>query len=159
MGGKARQLRAHLFARVTPGERQAVAAWTHPGELALFDAMHVADRRHGLAVVAALRRAGVTDRDVLAAGLLHDCAKGDTGAGPRIAWSLGEVLGPWVVALAARVPGWRAALDRLRDHAGASADAVAAAGLPQRAVDLVRYQAEPRDPEYGRLFRAADEAS
>lgn len=144
---------------MTPGERQAVAAWTHPTELALFDAMHVADRRHGLAVVAALRRAGVTDRDVLAAGLLHDCAKGDTGAGPRIAWSLGEVLGPWVVALAARIPGWRAALDRLRDHAEASAVAVAAAGLPQRAVDLVRYQAEPRDPEYGRLFRAADEAS
>ena len=102
---------------------------------------------------------GVTDRDVLAAGLLHDCAKGDTGAGPRIAWSLGEVLGPWVVALAARVPGWRAALDRLRHHAEASADAVAAAGLPPRAVDLVRYQAEPRDPEFGKLFHAADEAS
>jgi hypothetical protein len=157
--GKARQLRAHLFARVSSHERQAVAAWTRPAELALFDTMHVADRRHGLDVVAALRRAGVTDRDVLAAGLLHDCAKGDTGAGPRIAWSLGEVVGPWVVTLAARVPGWRAALDRLRDHAGASADAVAAAGLPQRAVDLVRYQDEPRDPEYGRLFHSADEAS
>jgi len=121
--------------------------------------MHVADRRHGLDVVAALRRAGVSDRDVLAAGLLHDCGKGDTGAGPRIAWSLGEAFGPWVVAAAARIPGWRPALDRLRDHAATSAEAVAAAGLPQRAVDLVRYQAEPRDPEYGRLFHAADEAS
>jgi len=144
---------------VTPGERQAVAAWARPPELALFDSMHVADRRHGLDVVAALRRAGVSDRDVLAAGLLHDCGKGDTGAGPRIAWSLGEAFGPWVVAAAARIPGWRPALDRLRDHAATSAEAVAAAGLPQRAVDLVRYQAEPRDPEYGRLFHAADEAS
>ena len=36
---------------------------------------------------------------------------------------------------------------------------IAAAGLSQRAVDLVRYQAEPRDPEYGPLFHAADEAS
>jgi hypothetical protein len=135
-----------------------LAAWTRPTELALFDAMHVADRRHGLDVVTHLRRAGVRDRDVLAAGLLHDCAKGDTGAGPRVAWSLGELLGPWVPAAAARVPGWGDALARLRDHAGASADALAAAGLPSRAVDLVRYQAEPSDPEYGARFRAADEA-
>ena len=55
-------------------------------------------------------------------------------------------------------PGWSAALDRLRDHAEASAALVEAAGLPARAVDLVRYQAEPRDPEYGALFHAADEA-
>ena len=156
---KARQLRTHLFARVTTDERQAVAAWTRPAELALFDAMHVADRRHGLDMVGALRAAGVTDRDVLVAGLLHDCAKGDTGAGPRIAWSLGEAFGPWATALAARLPGWRPALDRLRNHAAASADAVAATGLAPRAVDLIRHQDDPRDPKYGRLFHAADEAS
>lgn len=135
-----------------------LAAWTTPAELALFDAQHVADRRHGLDVVAYLRRAGVTDRDVLAAGLLHDCAKGDTGAGPRIAWSLGERLGPWILAPARRVPGWTAALDRLRDHAEASAALVATAGLTPRAVDLVRHQADPRDPDYGHVFHAADEA-
>jgi hypothetical protein len=156
---RARQFKQHLVARVTADERRAVAAWTRPAELALFDAMHVADRRHGLDVVGALRRAGVTDRDVLAAGLLHDCAKGRTGVGPRVAWSLGERFGPWVLRAAGRVPGWRTAIDRLRGHAAASAELVAAAGLSPRAVDLVRYQAEPRDPEYGRLFRAADEAS
>lgn len=155
---KARQLRTHLLARVSPEERRTLAAWTRPTELALFDAMHVADRRHGLDVVAHLRRSGVTDRDVLAAGLLHDCAKGDTGAGPRIAWSLGQLLGSWVPAAAARLPGWGDAMDRLRDHAGASADALADAGLPPRAVDLVRYQEAPRDPEYGTRFHAADEA-
>lgn len=143
---------------MSPQERAALAAWTRPAEIALFDAMHVADRRHGLDVVAHLRRAGVKDRDVLVAGLLHDCAKGDTGAGPRIAWSLGELLGPRALAVAARVPGWGPAIDRLRHHAAASADALAAAGLPARAVDLVRYQDEPRDPEYGARFHAADEA-
>jgi hypothetical protein len=143
---------------VSPVERRTLAAWTTPAELALFDAMHVADRRHGLDVVAYLRRAGVTDRDVLAAGLLHDCAKGDTGAGPRVAWSLGERLGPWVTSTAAWVPGWRAAIDRLRTHAEASAELVAAAGLGERAVALVRYQADPRDPRYGDLFHKADEA-
>ena len=135
-----------------------LAAWATPAELALFDAQHLADRRHGLDVVVYLRRAGVRDRDVLAAGLLHDCAKGDTGAGPRIAWSLGERFGPAVLAPARLVPGWGDALDRLRDHAEASAELVAAAGLPARAVDLVRHQADPRDPELGAVFHAADEA-
>jgi len=144
---------------VSVAERAEVAAWLRPEELALFDAMHVADRRHGLAVVAVLRRSGVRDRDVLAAGLLHDCAKGDTGVLPRIAWSLGEQFGPGVVGLARRMPGWGAAIDRLEDHADASADLVEQAGLPAFAVDLVRYQSEPRDPRYGALFHAADEAS
>jgi hypothetical protein len=156
---KARQLVAHVTARVSAAERGELVAWLRPEELALFDAMHVADRRHGLDVVAVLRRSGVRDRDVLAAGLLHDCAKGDTGALPRIAWSLGERFGPRVLEIARRVPGWDAALDRLARHADASADLVAGAGLPPFAVDLVRYQSEPRDPRYGALFHAADEAS
>ena len=142
-----------------PDERASLAAWLRPEELALFDAMHVADRRHGLDVVAGLRRSGVTDRDVLAAGLLHDCAKGNTGVGPRVAWSLGEAFGPWVHDAAARMPGWGQALERLRHHAEASAAMVEAAGLPAFAVDLVRYQSEPRDPRYGRVFQLADEAA
>ncbi len=155
---KARQLRIHLAARVSPEEHDVLAAWLRPPELALFDAMHVADQRHGLDVASMLRRSGVRDRDVLAAALLHDCAKGHTGPGPRVAWSLGEAYGSWVVRLAALVPGWRVALDRLRDHAEASAAMVEAAGLPPRAVDLVRFQSAPRDPEFGPRFRAADEA-
>lgn len=155
---KARQFRAHLLARVTPHERQVLAAWARPKELALFDAMHVADRRHGLDVVAYLRRAGVTDRDVLAAGLLHDCGKGDTGWPPRVAWSLGEAFGPWVWAVARRVPGWSHAMTRLEKHAELSAQAVEAAGLGPRAVRLVREQDAPSDPEFGRVFHAADEA-
>ena len=57
---KARQFRAHLRARVSPRERTALEAWTTPAELALFDSMHVADRRHGLDVVASMRAEGVT---------------------------------------------------------------------------------------------------
>lgn len=148
-----------MLARVTPEERRALAAWARPEELALFDAMHIADRRHGLDVVAYLRRAGVADRDVLAAGLLHDCGKGDAGWPPRVAWSLGEALGPWVWAVARGLPGWGETMARLRDHAELSADAVAAAGLPARAVALVREQDAPSDAVFGRVFHAADEAS
>ena len=126
-------------------------------EIALFDAQHVADRRHGLDVVAYLRRAGVRDAYVLAAGLLHDCAKGDTGAGPRIAWSLGERLGPRSGG-GAVVPGWRAPLSRLRDHAERPPSWWRVLGSGARAVALGGQQA-PRDPEHGALFHAADEAS
>lgn len=157
-GSKARQFRAHLAARVTAEERGSLAAWARPAELALFDGMHVADRRHGLDVVGYLRREGVTDRDVLAAGLLHDCGKGGAGVWPRVAWSLGERYGSGLRAAAAHLPGWSDQMARLRDHAALSADAVAAAGLPPRAVALVREQDDPSDPEYGRVFHAADEA-
>jgi len=157
-GSKARQFRAHLFARVTTEERRALAAWTRPAELALFEGMHVADQRHGLDVVAYLRRAGVADRDVLSAALLHDCGKGDTGWPPRVAWSLGERYGTWVHGTAARLPGWGEAMTRLRDHADLSADAVEAAGLPPSAVALVREQDATSTSTFGRLFHAADEA-
>ena len=158
-GPKVRQFRAHLRARVTPGERSALVAWISPAQLALFDAMQVADRRHGLDVVASLRAEGVDDRDVLLAGLLHDAGKGDTGVGPRVAYSLGQRYGTWIWRSASVVPGWADALARLKTHAHASATLAAAAGCSQRTVDLIREQDAPTDPEYGELFRLADEAN
>ncbi|MFZ5854441.1 MAG: hypothetical protein ACOYXS_08075 [Chloroflexota bacterium] len=157
---KVRQFRSYLGARVAPGERTALAAWLTPPELALFDAMHVADRRHGLDVVAILRRQGVDERDVLLAGLLHDAGKGPAiGLWPRVAWSLGEAWGPWVVALARRLPGFGPALDRLGRHAELSAALAAEAGCPARTVALIRDQEAPSDPLYGELLRLADEAN
>lgn len=156
---KSRQVWRHLRARVEPAEREALVPELSPAELALFDAMHVADRRHGLDVVARLRADGVEDREVLLAGLLHDCAKGDTGVLPRIAYSLGGRYGAWAWRLVSVVPGWRAALDRLRVHAEASARLVAAAGGSPRVVELIRHQEAPVDPVAGELLRLADEAS
>ena len=74
---KVRRFRAHLRARVSDDERRSLEGWTTPPQRALFDTMHVADRRHGLDVVATLRAEGVEDPEVLVAGLLHDAAKGD----------------------------------------------------------------------------------
>ncbi len=156
---KVRQFRAHLRARVEPAERAALDGWTTPAERALFDAMHVADRRHGLDVAATLRRDGVGERDVLVAALLHDAGKGDTGVWPRVAWSLGEWLGPWVVRVARRVPGFAVPLERLAGHAEVSARLAAAAGCSPRTVALIRDQEHPVDPEYGERFRLADEAN
>lgn len=156
---KARQFRAHLRASVAPAERAALAAWLTPPQLALFDRMHVADRRHGLDVVATLRAEGVTDPDVLIAGLLHDAGKGQTGVWPRVAYSLGQAYGTWVWSVAGLVPGLRGGLTRLRDHAETSAVLAAGAGCSGRTVELIRHQDAPIDPVDGRLLQLADEAN
>ena len=156
---KTRQVRDHLRARVTAADRAGAAAWLTPGELALFDAMHVADRRHGLDVVAHLRADGATGHDLLVAGLLHDCAKGDTGVMPRIIYSLGQRYGTRIWRVAAIVPGWSAALERLRVHADASAELASAAGCSPATVELIRHQDAPVDPVAGEQLRLADDAS
>lgn len=155
---KARQFRTHLFARVAPSERAALESWLSPRQLALFDRMHVADRRHGLDVVATLRSHGATDRDLLLAGLLHDAGKGRVGVRARIAWSLGEAFGRWVLRLSARRFGLAADLATLEAHAERSAVLAAEAGCPRRTVALIRAQDDPGD-DLGRLLLYADEAN
>ena len=156
---RTRQFRAHLRATVTPEERAALAAWIAPAQLELFDAMHVADRRHGLDVVASLRAEGVTDPDLLVAGLLHDAGKGDTGVWPRVAYASGAATAPGSRRVASVLPGFRPALERLRTHAETSAALAAAAGCSPRTVELIRNQDAPLDPEFGELLRLADEAN
>ena len=158
-GSKVRQFRAHVRARVVPGERAGLATWLDPLQLALFDAMHVADRRHGLDVVATLRAEGVNETDVLVAGLLHDAGKDQTGVWSRVVYSLGQAYGSWIWRLAGIVPGVRRDLERLRDHAETSAKLAATAGCSARTVELIRHQDDPRDAEYGELLRLADEAN
>ncbi|TME12698.1 MAG: hypothetical protein E6I65_02765 [Chloroflexi bacterium] len=156
---KVRQTKRHLLARVSGRERQAAAAWLTPAQLALFDSMHVADRRHGLDVVAALRAGGETDRELLLAGLLHDAGKGHTGMVPRILHALGQARITWPARAVGWLPGMTPAIQRLRDHADTSAQLAEAAGCPPRTVDLIRWQDAPRDPEAGERLRLADEAN
>jgi len=138
---------------VGPDERAALDGWLTPAEMRLFDAMPAADRRHGLDVVATLRAAGAgQDRELLVAGLVHDCGKGPrVRLVHRVAWSLG-----WIWRAAGRLPTFRYGLARLRDHASISADLAANAGCARRVVDLIRNQETPID-DAGRLLHAADE--
>jgi hypothetical protein len=149
----------HLRASVAPEERAALATWITPAQLALFDSMHVADRRHGLDVVTSLRAEGVMEPDVLLAGLLHDAGKGNTGVWPRVAYALAASYGQWILTVTRWLPGFAAALLRLGTHAETSADLAAAAGCPPRTVELIRFQEAPIDPEFGELLRLADEAN
>ena len=148
----------HISARVTADERGELAAWLSPEQRRLFAAMHRADRRHGLDVVARLRADGWTDEDVLLAGLFHDAGKGRTGLWPRVAWSLGERYGRLPQIVAGMVPGMRRALAVLDTHPESSARLAQAAGCSERTAALIRDQAHPAD-DAGRALRRADEAS
>ncbi len=110
-------------------------------------------------MVASLRAEGVTDPDLLVAGLLHDAGKGQTGLWPRIAYSLGQRYGEWIWRVAVILPGFGPALARLRTHADTSAVLATAAGCSARTVALIRNQDAPTDPEFGELLRLADEAN
>jgi hypothetical protein len=157
---RVRRFVRYWTAGVSLRERDELATWLTPAQLALFDSMHQADQRHGLDVVAALRAEGHRDRGLLLAGLLHDASKGPaTGVGPRIAWSLGERYGHAVWRLAGALPGYGVALGRLRDHPAQSAELALAAGCPPATADLIRHQADPVDPVAGRALLLADEAS
>jgi hypothetical protein len=144
---------------VAPEERAGLTTWASPGQVELFDQMHVADRRHGLDVVASLRADGVDDGGVLLAGLLHDAGKGNTGVWPRVAYALGQHYGRWVWRVARIVPGFGPQMDRLAAHAESSALLAAAAGCSERTVELIRHQDAPIDPVDGRRLQLADDAN
>jgi len=144
---------------VKAGERTELADWLSPAQLDLFEAMPRGDQRHGLDVVADIRRVGCTDRDLLLAGLFHDCGKGPQVRLPhRVAWSLGQRYGAWIWRASGRLPTFRTGLATLRDHSTRSAELAAAAGCGARTVELIRNQEAPTDQD-GRMLLAADEAN
>ena len=157
--GKVRRFRTQLAPRVADAERLRLAEWLAPGQVAVFNQMIAADQRHGLDVVAALRGQGISDADVLTAGLLHDAGKGSTGVLARVAHSLGQAYGAWIPRLIGQLPGTAEALARLEAHPELSARIAEAAGCSPRTVDLIRWQEDPRDLEFGERLRLADEAN
>jgi hypothetical protein len=157
--GKIRRARSYRHATVFAAEREELGGWLSSRQLRLFDWMHVADRRHGLDVVASLRAEGVEDAELLMAALLHDAGKGPrVRLVHRVAWSLGQKYGEWVWNLSSHMPTFRTGLGRLRDHAARSADLAREAGCSARTVELIRSEETPTD-DAGRLLLSADEAN
>lgn len=158
--GRIRQFRRYLTGRVSESERGKLEGWLTPLQVDLFRSMHRADQRHGLDVVASLRSEGHREPELLLAGLFHDASKGPSvGIWPRVAWSLGERYSNWIHTVAGRLPGFRAAFDRLRDHAERSAELALAAGCSVATAELIRHQAAPVDAQAGEALRLADEAN
>ena len=153
---------AHVRARVGPEEealaRRALPVTAWP----LFEAMPVADRRHGLDVVGRLLAAGVDDDELLAAALLHDAAKGHRmRLWHRIAGVLLEALAPAVLRrLASRDErSWRHPFHLYLHHAELSAEMARAAGCGSRTAAFIRGSVPDADALLLRTLEAADDAS
>ena len=88
---------------------------SRPRSCALFDSMHVADRRHGLDVVASLRADGVDRPRPAARGPAPRRRQGRHRGLAAGRLPLGQRYGDWIWRVAASLPGFGAALERLRD--------------------------------------------
>lgn len=156
------QLVGHLTARVSAADLDLARQMLPPPAWPLFDAMPVADQRHGLDVARRLLARGVDEPDVLAAALLHDVAK---GARLRVWHRVGGV----VLAFAApRLLRRMASSDPASrgypwhlflHHAELSARATREAGLPERTARLIAGRAAGPDAALAQALRDADDAS
>ena len=153
------QVRQQLgfVAPLSIGEYGEVAQWLPAAALALFKTMSPADQRHSLRVCRGLQAHGCTDRDMLAAALLHDVGKaqGRVPFWSRPAIVLGKKLAPRLLKRLVVYPGtqdsmslprWRRSLSYAWYHAEVGAELAAAAGLSQRAVLYIRTHHQPHGP-------------
>ena len=153
---------AHVRARVAPEEEAVAARLLPPAALPLFAAMPVADRRHALDVVARLLSAGIDDREVLSAALLHDAAKGRRmRLWHRVAGVLLERLAPSALErLASSDPrSWRHPFHLYLHHGTMSAEMALAAGCGPRVGEFIRGAAGGPDARLQHALVAADDAS
>ena len=146
-----RQLAWHLAARRSLHPPR----WLTQAEARLFMLMPAADQREGLAVARTLVSCGWrTDRELLAAGLLHDAGKSLAPARVRyrVLMTLIEKLAPALIAPLARRS---AAIAALAGHATAGARLAEEAGLPPAIVELIRgHHQPPADARSAALQRA-----
>ncbi len=154
-----------------PADRDAILA-TLPGPeaAAAFRALSPHDQAHLCRTFRALRENGVTDRDLLVAGLLHDLAKGGAPGVPgrvrlvdRVLRVLLRRLAPGALVRLARLPAprWRAGLALAVHHPRLGAERAARLGVSEHACWLIAHHeagAPPADPDLARL-RAADRAA
>lgn len=156
------QFFSHVTARVSDDEAAVARSVLPPGGWSLFAAMPVADRRHGLDVVARLREAGWDDPDLLAAALLHDAAKGHRlRLWHRVGGVLLEALAPRLLArLASPDPESRGyAWHLYLHHPQLSAEAAVAAGCSERTAAFIRGTAGGSDQSAAAALHLADEAA
>lgn len=153
---------AHVTARVRPDEAELARRILPRSAWEVFARMPVADRRHGLDVARRLMVSGHDDRDLLAAALLHDAAKGRRmRLWHRVGGVLLEAFAPRLLArLASTDPrSWRHPFHLYLHHAPMSADAALAAGCPPRVAAFIRGTSAAPDASLADALRAADEAS
>lgn len=154
---RSRQVWHAVRPRIAEEELSIVSDALSPGLQALFFRMERRDQRHALEVARRLLERGESDRDLIAAALLHDCGKGSAPVWLRIA----KVLSPSLLgALAIEGgKGWRGAAHRLVHHAEIGARLATQSGASETTASLVRDHSPPADARLLALLTAADDAS
>lgn len=151
---------------LAPDDHVWVRAHLLPGEIALWDRMPLADRKHAAGVAREVDRVIVDPpREVIAAALLHDVGKIDSGLG-----TFGRVLATLVAAILgrSRVAGWasvgglRGRLGRYLRHDVIGAEMLASAGSDPLTSTWARQHHLPADqqtvaPEIAAVLTAADD--
>ena len=165
------QVRQQLgfVAPLSTEERAEVVRWLPGSAIPLFETMSAADQQHALRVCRGLLARGCTEKDLLAAALLHDVGK----AGGRVPfWTrpaivIGKACFPQLLTRLAvyphegtrlsRLQVWRCSLGYAWWHADIGANLAAAAGLSERAVLYIRTHHQPNGP--AAVLHTVDEAS
>jgi hypothetical protein len=136
---------AHRFLDVllsrplTPDERSRVESWLSPMTALVFFSQAPSDQRHGYHAATVVIGAGVEDRTVIRAALLHDVGKRHAGLG---------VLGRTIVSLLIllRLPLPRRAR-YYRDHGELGSAELATLGCEPLVVLFARHHHQSRPPD------------
>ncbi len=166
---RTRQFFGGVLARVTDADRREAAAVLNQAAYAWFTALPRDLQWHGVQVMHDLQRAGIEQREVLAAALLHDAGKSAGSSGPLVR--------AFIVLARHLAPDWSArrkeldyrraqGIDRVLaiayQHPQIAAEQAAACGCDPVTIDLIRYH---QDNERGRsdpmlrTFQQCDDAN
>jgi putative nucleotidyltransferase with HDIG domain len=156
---------AGSWIRPDDADTALAARYLPPEAVKLFLAMSRYDRQHALKVAQSLVGQGHTERDLLAAALLHDAGKTVTQEGRvrlwhRVAVVLMHVSWPDLLERLARGgrQGWRRPFYVQLTHAAIGAEAAEQAGCSEVTVDLIRRHEDAPGQTHNPLLAALQAA-
>jgi putative nucleotidyltransferase with HDIG domain len=147
---RTRQFWLAMTARPSPDDLAQAAGLLSPALFQLFEQMQPSEQAHSLEIFRRLQWEGETDRDLLAAALLHDVGKSHC---PLRLWER-----VWIVLARAAAPqrarrwgqaaprGWRRALVVAEQHPAWGAEMARQAGASAVTVELIRRHQETLVP-------------
>lgn len=140
--------------RLTASEQAAVEGWLTPETARVFFSQDDPDQRHGYHAALAVIAAGVKDRDVVMAALLHDVGKRHARLG-----LLGRSLASLLILSGLPLPE---RVRMYRDHGLVAARELGALGVPSLVIDFALHHHGERPPTIGLenwdVLVAADQA-